>query len=77
LYFDIGDALIHWKSEWEWKVHSNHGDEAICVVRGTVTPREVSDDDQRQLAAVAAHAAIDLLIEKRIVVAPPEREKSE
>jgi hypothetical protein len=69
------EYVIHWKGEWEWEVHSNYGDEAICVVRGTVTSthEKVSDDDQRQLAAVAAHAAIDLLIEKRIVAAPPER----
>jgi hypothetical protein len=66
------EYAVHWKGEWEWEVRSKHGDDAVCVVRGTVTSTQenVSDDERRQLAIVAAHAAIELLIEKGIVAAP-------
>jgi hypothetical protein len=63
------EYAVHWKGEWEWEVKSSHGDDAVCVARGTVTStlEKLSDDDRRQLAVVAAHAAIDLLVEKGIL----------
>lgn len=67
------EYAIRAKDGWEWEVLSKPGPSGLGLVRGTVTStcENLADEEWRQLALDAAHAAIDLLIKKKVVAASP------